>query len=107
MTRARRWFRRRKRREFYVYVLANRSKMLYIGVTGDLERRISEHKQKLLPGYAARYNLNQLVYYEVFPYVVDAIAREKQLKHWLRARKVALVEQENPTWADLAADWYD
>jgi putative endonuclease len=81
--------------------------MLYIGVTGDLERRVSEHKQKLLPGYTARYNLKRLVYYEVFAYVVDAIAREKQLKHWLRARKVALVESENPKWADLAADWYD
>ena len=94
-----------KRRHFYVYILANESRMLYIGATNDLERRLSEHKQKLIPGYTSKYNLDRLVYFEEYPYVPDAIAREKQLKHWLRSRKVALIEGENPGWADLSVDW--
>jgi len=79
--------------------------MLYIGVTNNLERRLSEHKQKLVPGYTSRYNLKRLVHFEEYTYVPDAIAREKQLKHWLRARKVALIEGGNPEWADLSKGW--
>jgi putative endonuclease len=81
--------------------------MLYIGFTNDLERRMSEHKQKLITGYTSKYNLNRLVYFEEYAYVRDAIAREKQLKRWLRSRKVALIEEENPEWADLSANWPD
>jgi putative endonuclease len=79
--------------------------MLYIGVTNNVERRLSEHRQKLVPGYTPKYNLHRLVYFEEYAYVLDAIAREKQLKHWLRSRKVALIEDENPEWADLSANW--
>ncbi len=94
-----------KRRHFYVYLLANEARMLYVGVTNNLERRLSEHKHKLIPGYPRRYNLDRLLYYEEYTYVVDAIAREKQLKGWLRRRKVELIEAENPDWLDLSADW--
>ena len=94
-----------KRRHFNVYFLANEARMLYIGVTNNLERRLSEHKQKVISGYTRKYNLNRLVYYEEYPYVPDAIAREKQLKGWLRRRKVELIERDNPEWLDLSAHW--
>jgi putative endonuclease len=81
--------------------------MLYIGVTNDLERRMSEHKRKLVDGYTKRYNLNRLVYYEEYPYLLDAIAREKQLKGWLRSRKTALIHEVNPNWQDMSADWFE
>jgi putative endonuclease len=106
MTQGMRWKPRIKRRQFYVYILANESRMLYVGMTNNIETRVSEHKQKLIPGYTATYNIHRLVYYEDYAYVWDAIAREKQLKRWLRARKVALIEADNPSWSDLAADWY-
>ena len=80
--------------------------MLYIGVTSNLVRRIYEHKNKLIPGFSQRYNLHRLVYLEAFSDVRDAIVREKQLKGWLRARKIALINSANPKWSDLAADWY-
>jgi putative endonuclease len=76
--------------------------MLYIGVTSNLERRILEHKNKLIPGFTQKYNLHRLVYFESFGDVRDAIVREKQLKGWLRARKVALIESKNPNWNDLS-----
>jgi putative endonuclease len=91
--------------QFYVYMLANESRMLYTGMTNSLERRGSEHKLKLMKGYARRYNLTRLVYYEVFTNAKAAIAREKQLKGWRRARKVALIERANPRWRDLAEGW--
>ena len=74
-----------------------------MGVTNDLERRVQEHKSKQVPGFTARYNVSQLVYGEVFSDVRDAIAREKQIKSWSRARKNALIEEHNPRWNDLAA----
>src|SRR6266849_6312831 len=80
--------------------------MLYIGVTKDIERRVYEHKQKLVPGFAAKYNLHRLVYLVAFGHIGDAIAREKQIKGWLRATKIALIESLNPEWNDLAADWF-
>jgi len=91
------------RRVFHVYILANVSKMLYIGVTNDLQRRTYEHKHKLVPGFSATYNFHRLVYFEAFGHIGDAIAREKQLKGWLRSRKVALIQSHNPKWLDLAA----
>ncbi len=93
-------------REFFVYIMANRSGTLYTGVTNNLYRRVYEHKQKQVPGFTAQYNINRLVYYEVFQRVQDAILREKQIKGWVRAKKVRLIESVNPEWRDLAEDWY-
>lgn len=92
-------------RTYYVYILSSLSRVLYTGVTNDLERRMYEHKNHILPGFSDKYNVNRLVYWEEFQYISDAIAREKEIKGWVRKKKVALIEAENPTWADLAADW--
>jgi putative endonuclease len=81
--------------------------MLYTGVTNDLLRRVYEHKHKLTKGFTSRYNLNKLVYLESTDDVTVAIAREKQIKGWLRKKKVALIDTMNPKWDDLAKDWYD
>ena len=86
---------------YFVYILASRSKTLYIGVTNSLIRRIHEHKDKKYNGYTAKYNIDRLVYFEQFAYIDNAIAREKQLKTWLRPRKVELIQTSNPTWEDL------
>jgi len=94
------------KRIFHVYILSNISKMLYIGVTNNLERRILEHKTKLIPGFSQRYNLHRLVHFESFADIRDAIVREKQLKGWLRVRKVELIESTNPNWGDLAEDLF-
>jgi putative endonuclease len=94
------------KRIFHVYILSNISKMPYIGVTNNLERRILEHKNKLIPGFSQKYNLHRLVYFESFGDIRDAIVREKQLKGWLRVRKVELIKLKNPNWDDLAADWF-
>lgn len=80
--------------------------MLYIGVTNNLERRVYEHKMKLNEGFTKKYNLHQLVYYEDTDDIGHAIEREKQLKRWRREKKVWLIEQLNPSWKDLAEDWY-
>ncbi len=76
-------------------------------MTNDLIRRIHEHKQKLIPGFTQKYNIDRLVYYEETVDVAEAIAREKQIKGWLRAKKIALIESMNPEWNDLSADWFD
>jgi len=85
----------------YVYILSSRSRRLYIGVTGDLKGRIWEHKQGIIEGFTKTYKINQLVYYEDYPDMVSAIAREKQLKGWVRAKKIALILEKNPGWEDL------
>jgi len=95
----------RSPRQYYIYLLSNNYATLYIGVTNSLERRMREHKQRSLPGFASKYNLTKLVYFEVFSDIRDAIAREKHIKGWLRAKKVALIESTNPLWKDLSADW--
>jgi putative endonuclease len=87
---------------YSVYIMASSSGVLYIGVTNDLERRVLEHKNKLVPGFSSRYNTQKLVYFEFFGDVRAAIAREKELKGWLRKRKVALIESANPHWNDLS-----
>ena len=92
---------------YYVYILTNRSKTLYTGVTNDLLRRVHEHKQKLIPGFTQKYNINRLVYYEETSDVTEAIAREKQIKGWVRAKKIALIESRNPKWLDLSTDWFE
>jgi putative endonuclease len=89
-------------KQYYVYIMTNNSRTLYTGVTGDLERRIYEHKRKLLPGFTAKYNITRLVYFEVTQDVQAAIAREKQIKGWLRRKKLALIESVNPEWRDLS-----
>jgi putative endonuclease len=93
-------------RTFYVYMLASKSRHLYIGVTNNLERRLFEHKSKLREGFTKRYNIDRLVYFEQTEDVLSAITREKQLKSWNRSKKIALVESVNPTWEDLSAEWY-
>jgi putative endonuclease len=90
---------------FYVYILASRSRSLYIGFTNDIRLRVKQHREKRPGTHTAKYNIGRLVYYEHFTYVLNAINREKELKDWDRAKKIALIEQENPTWDDLAADW--
>ncbi|EDX73193.1 hypothetical protein MC7420_4440 [Coleofasciculus chthonoplastes PCC 7420] len=87
--------------------MTNRSKTLYTGVTNDLYRRVYEHKQKLIPGFTQKYNINRLVYYQETSDIREAIAREKQIKGWLRAKKIALIESINPQWRDLSADWFE
>ena len=93
-------------RTFYVYIMAGKYRTLYTGVTNDLERRVYEHKHKLTPGFTSKYNINRLVYMETFNHVRDAIQREKQIKGLLRAKKVALIIAENPTWKDLSKGWF-
>ena len=95
-------------RKYYVYIMSNQSRTLYIGMTNNLERRVYEHKNKLLEGFTSTYNLTKLVWFAETEYVNEAIAREKQLKGWTRARKKALIEIEetNPAWDDLSAEWF-
>ena len=85
----------------YVYILSSQTRRLYIGVTSDLETRAWEHKQGVIEGFTKTYKINQLVYCEDFPDMVSAIAREKQLKGWSRARKIELILQKNPEWEEL------
>ena len=92
--------------QYYIYILSNMSRTLYIGVTSNLERRLYEHKHKLLDGFTKQYNLTRLVYFEVTEDVHAAIAREKQLKGWLRRKKISLIEKYNPGWSDLSVSWY-
>ncbi len=87
--------------------MSNRSHTLYVGVTNDLQRRVYHHKHKLIEGFTSRYNITMLVYYEETSDVRTAIEREKQIKGWLRAKKIALIESMNPKWKDLSTGWYD
>ena len=89
-------------RTYYVYILANRSRTLYTGVTSDLTRRLYQHQSGLISGFTSRYAVHRLVYVETATNPRDAIAREKQIKRWTRAKKVALIEAMNPAWADLS-----
>jgi len=92
-------------RLYYVYILASASRVLYTGMTNDLKRRVHEHKQKRIAGFTEKYNVTQLMHYEVFGDVRLAIAREKQVKAWRREKRVALVSEHNPSWRDLSEDW--
>ena len=96
-------------KQFFVYVMTNgpKSAVLYIGITGDLRRRVWQHKTNHTPGFTSRYNLHQLVYYESFVYPDAAISREKEIKGWRRSKKIALIESMNLRWEDLAKDWQD
>ena len=92
--------------QYYVYIMTNESGTLYTGVTNDLQRRVYEHKSKRVPGFTSRYNIKKLVYFESTSDVNSAITREKQIKGWTRAKKIALIELVNPKWKDLSADLY-
>ena len=89
------------RKTGYVYIMASFSKAIYVGVTSNLTRRVQEHKGKVNECFTSRYNHHMLVYFEEHQLIVDAIAREKQIKRWRRSKKVALIELENPHWRDL------
>ena len=90
---------------YYVCIMASRSRTLYTGVTNSMYRRAMQHKKGEIEGFTRKYHINRLVYYEVFKYVTSAIAREKQVKAWTRAKRLALIESTNPTWQDLAEGW--
>lgn len=92
---------------YFTYIMASRSKTLYVGVTGDLRKRVYQHKWKEHEGFTARYNCDRLVWFERHQYIQRAIAREKELKGWSRSKKIAVIESMNPTWADLSREWYD
>ena len=92
-------------RDYYTYIMASNSGTLYIGVTNDLTRRISEHKQDLIDGFTKKYGCHKLVYYENYSDIKQAIAREKQLKKWNRNKKQELINKLNPHWQDLSTEW--
>jgi putative endonuclease len=92
--------------QYYVYILTNRSRTLYTGMTRDLERRLYEHRHKVVPGFTSRYNVTRLVYFEVTGDVRSAITREKEIKSWRREKKIALIQASNLTWKDLSQSWH-
>ncbi len=90
---------------YYVYILGNwTGDVFYIGMTNNLQRRVYEHKQKLVKGFTSKYSVDKLLYHEMYETAEDAINREKQLKKWRRDKKVHLIEKMNPTWKDLSED---
>ena len=93
-------------KEYYVYIMTNKSRTLYTGVTNDLMRRVSEHKNKLVQGFTSKYNIQYLVDYESTSSIHAALQREKQIKGWLRAKKISLIHSINPDWKDLSEEWF-
>ena len=92
---------------YYVYIMSNQSRTLYIGITSNIQKRAWQHKCHQIEGFTRRYNVGALVYVEMFNDVSTAISREKQLKHWSRKKKLWLIDQQNPEWRDLSDGWYD
>ena len=90
---------------YYVYIMTNHAGTLYTDMTNNLEHRVYEHKHKQVPGFASKYNVTKLVYYEEENDANAALAREKQIKSWLRSKKIELIESLNPEWQDLGLDW--
>jgi len=91
---------------YYVYIMASHTKVLYVGVTNDLEYRVTQHREKVHPrSFTARYNVDRLAYDEDYPSIRDAIEREKQIKTWVRKKKITLIESANPHWVDLSYAW--
>ncbi len=97
--------RRQEMKQYYVYIMTNRSYTLYTGVTNNLQRRMYEHKHHLVAGFTSMYQIIYLVYFEETPDVYAAIAREKEIKGWGHAKKIALIESVNPDWRDLSEEW--
>ena len=93
-------------RTYYVYILANRSRTLYTGIASRLLERVKQHREGFFSGFTSQYRIHRLVYFETYRDVKAAIAREKQMKGLSRAKKIALIEMKNPTWEDLAAEWF-
>ena len=93
--------------KYYVYILNSPTGTLYVGMTNDLERRIYQHKHELIDGFTKKYNITRLAYFEETTDVNAAIQREKEIKGWRRSKKISLVKSMNPTWKDLAEDWFD
>jgi len=91
--------------EYYVYILSNVSRTLYIGFTSNLEKRMYEHRMKLVDGFTRRYNVTMLAYFEQTNDPEAALLRERELKGWRREKKIALIESSNPTWSDLSQEW--
>jgi putative endonuclease len=94
-------------KSYHVYIMSNRSGTLYTGVTGDLHRRVYEHKRKLIFGFTEKYNIDRLVWFQETNDVQAAIEYEKRIKRWRREKKVALIEEKNPGWKDLSQEWYE
>jgi len=92
--------------QYFVYIMTNKSGTLYVGVTNNLERRVSEHKNSLIEGFSMKYKIHRLVHYEETNDILAAIGREKQIKGWRRDKKIALIEASNPEWKDLSDDWF-
>ena len=92
---------------YYVYIMTNKSGTLYTGMTNNIQRRVRQHKDRFVAGFARKYNVTKLIYYERFADVRVAIAREKEIKGWVRRKKLDLVASVNPQWDDLSDDWYD
>jgi putative endonuclease len=95
-----------KENSYSVYIVASKSRVIYIGMTNKLERRVYEHKNDLVDAFSKKYRCHRLVHYESFDGVLKAIDREKQLKRWNRKKKTCLIERQNPTWEDLAAELF-
>ena len=93
-------------KEYYVYIMTNKSRTLYAGVTNDLMRRVYEHKNKIIKGFTGKYNIRFLVYYESTPSIHVALEREKEIKGWLRAKKIALINSMNSEWKVLREEWF-
>jgi len=91
-------------RTFWVYILASKSAILYTGITNDLARRVREHREKKIPGFTKTYNVTKLVWFEAHGTPLSAIAREKQIKRWTRAKRIALIREMNPRWRDLSTE---
>ncbi len=93
-------------RTYYVYMMASNSKVIYTGMTNDLEKRVFQHKGKLIPGFSNKYNTYKLVWFDETDDVVTAIEYEKKIKGWLRNKKIALIEETNLNWNDISKDWF-
>jgi putative endonuclease len=93
-------------KSYFIYILTNKSRTFYTGVTSDLHHRVTQHREKIVSGFTKKYQLTKLVYFEEFSDVNGAIAREKQLKRWARIKKISLIESVNPGWKDLGDQLY-
>ncbi len=92
-------------RTYYVYIMTNQSRTLYVGVTNNIRRRVDQHRTGIVEGFTHHYKIDVLVYVEAFSDAYSAIAREKQIKRWRREKKLALIAQDNPDWRDLSDGW--
>lgn len=92
---------------YVVYIVASRSRSLYTGVTNNLQRRLAQHREKLVPGFTSRYNIFRLMHFEVYGDIQTAIAREREIKAWRREKKIRLIERKNSTWEDLSASFFE